>query len=55
MTSQNPMVENTDRKINIKSIIIIILAMIVGVYVMFIKNQIITGLIIIAGGISLTR
>lgn len=41
------------QKINIKSIIIIFLAMIIGVYVMFIQDQIITGLIIIAGGISL--
>jgi len=41
------------QKINLKSIIIIILAMIIGVYVIFIQDQIITGLVIIVGGISL--
>ncbi len=40
-------------KINIKSIIVIILAMIIGIYIIFFQNRIITGLIIIAGGISL--
>jgi len=41
-------------KTNIKLIGIIILAMIIGVYLIFLQNQIITGLIIIAGIISLT-
>ena len=40
-------------RINVKSIIIIILAMIIGIYVIFIQDKIITGIVIIAGGISL--
>lgn len=38
---------------NIKSIIVIIIAMIIGVYIILFEKQIIAGLAIIAGGIAL--
>ena len=40
-------------KIKMKSIIVIIIAMILGIYVIFFQDQIIKGIIIIGGGISL--
>ncbi|MFA6461970.1 MAG: hypothetical protein WCV90_06930 [Candidatus Woesearchaeota archaeon] len=42
-----------NKKINIKSIVIVFFAMIIGIYLIFFQSQIITGLFIIAGGISL--
>ncbi len=40
-------------KINIKALAVILIAIVLGVYIIFFQKQIITGLIIITGGISL--